>query len=88
VSFAHLAARLAHVTGRDVRYTDLPVEVTRAQLLAAGVADWRVEDTLALYASIRAGEMAAVTDTVQQLLGVEARSADAFLRDHAFTFGA
>lgn len=88
VTFRHLAARLALVTGSEVGYVDLAVEEARRKMQDQGLADWLVEDRLALYASFRAGKAARVTEVVKQITGFEARSADAFLRDHSFTFGA
>lgn len=88
VSMETIAAKIARITDKPVSYVDLTRDQARTRLLESGMDAWRADDVLAMYALLRAGHGATVTDTIRRLLGYEPRSVDHFVREHAFTFGA
>lgn len=79
LSGAQLARRISAVFARDVGYADLPAQQAREQLLASGLGPWEVEGALELYAWVREGGAATVTDDVPQLTGQLARPVEDWL---------
>ncbi|GGK00132.1 hypothetical protein GCM10010123_32530 [Pilimelia anulata] len=86
VTFADAAAAISAAAGRPVRYVATDPAETRAALLAGGVSAEYADLLLLLYAGIRAGHSAPVTDTVERLLGRPARDLAAFAAEHAATW--
>ena len=78
-----IASDISEVSGRRVEYIDMPEDVMRQGMLAAGLPQMMVDFLLDLHAAYKAGEMAVVTETVQQLTGRPATSFRVFARDHA-----
>jgi NAD(P)H dehydrogenase (quinone) len=63
------ARQLAIATGRPIRYQNETVEEAYASRAGYGAPDWEVEGWVTTYTAIAAGEVALVTDTVEQLTG-------------------
>lgn len=82
ITMPQAAAELAQVTGRDIRYVDLPAEQFRANLVGAGVPDWLADSLVALYGAIRAGHAATVTNEVEKATGRPARAYREFAEDN------
>ena len=82
VTYTDIAAALTAELGHDVRYVDVPPEVTRGNLLGFGLPAEQVDDIVALFAIFRAGYASTVTSVVRDVLGREPRTLATFLRDH------
>ena len=78
------AARvIGDVTGRAVRYVDVPEDAARQAMLGAGMPSWMVEAMLELHAIDKAGYAAVVTDEVEKLTGARAQSFEDFAKRSA-----
>lgn len=82
VTYTDIAVALTAELGHDVRYVDVPPEVTRGNLLGFGLPAEQVDDIVALFAIFRAGYASTVTSTVRDVLGREPGALAAFLHDH------
>jgi NAD(P)H dehydrogenase (quinone) len=78
-SLAEAAATVTRVTGREVRYQPETLEEAYDSRAAYGAPDWQVEAWVSTYTAIAAGEMAEVTDHVEQVAGRPARSLEQVL---------
>ncbi len=86
LSFDAMADAITQALGRKVAYVHVPPDYARKQMLAEGVPRWLVDDMLVLFASIREGYGAAVSDTVARVTGQKARTFHQFARDYAAAF--
>jgi uncharacterized protein YbjT (DUF2867 family) len=86
VTYDDVAAALTAELGHEVRYTDVPAEVTRDNLLGFGLPAGQVEDILALFEIFRAGYASTVLPTVQEVLGRAPRSLATFVHDYRSAF--
>jgi uncharacterized protein YbjT (DUF2867 family) len=77
------AATLSSVTGRKIRYVDVPEAAARGAMLGLGMPAWMVDAMLELHAVDKAGYAAVVTDDVTKLTGTPARSFADFAKEHA-----
>ena len=66
---AGYAAVLSDVLDRPVRFVDVPPEAAREAMLSGGMPADYVDAILELLAAMKAGEVDAVTDTVQRVTG-------------------
>lgn len=80
------AAVLTRVLGREVRYVDVPPEALRDAMVKAGLPVVYANALLDLYALIRGGHAAGVTDTVRSLLGRAPGSFPAWVQRHKGAF--
>jgi uncharacterized protein YbjT (DUF2867 family) len=87
VGYRDVAAELSRVTGTHIEYVDVPPAAARDNLVASGMPDWLIEHLDGVFARIRAGELAATTDTVAVLTGRSPHSIAEFTTDHANAFG-
>jgi uncharacterized protein YbjT (DUF2867 family) len=71
-------AQIAEVLG--VEYVDVPPEVARRELAAAGMPGWLVDHLDGVFALIRSGALAETTDVVRAVTGREPRDFAAFAR--------
>jgi len=79
LSYADVAAHVSAVFARQVDYQDMPEHITRQQMLASGLSPWQTDGTIELYDWIRQGGAKAVTSSVRDLTGQEARPIDDWL---------
>ena len=86
LAYAQMAAALSSATGSDVVFVDVPDEVAREGLVAAGLPDWVVTHLGSLFPLVREGALAPTTDTVRKLTGRDPRSFADFAHDHAEAF--
>ena len=86
VTYDDVAAAFATELGHDVRYVDVPPEVSRQNLLGFGLPAGQVDDILALFAIFRAGYASTVTPTVANVLGRAPRSLATFVHDYRWAF--
>lgn len=85
LSYYDVASRLSSVWGREIRYVDVADDAVRASLLAVGLDEWFAGALVGLYQDYRRsgtdGYASVMTDTVERLTGVAARSLDALLSE-------
>ncbi|MEO6145347.1 MAG: SDR family oxidoreductase [Dermatophilaceae bacterium] len=86
VTYEDVAEALSAELGHEVRYIDVPPEVTRDNLLGFGLPAGQVEDILALFEIFRAGYASTVLPTVQEVLGRAPRSLATFVHDYRSAF--
>jgi uncharacterized protein YbjT (DUF2867 family) len=86
VSYGDVAAELSHATGTHVEYVDVPPRAARERLVASGMPDWLIVHLDGVFAKIRAGELAATTDSVALLTGRAPRTIADFVTDHRDAF--
>lgn len=67
LTYSNVASRISEVFARQVRYSSLPDEQAREELLGSGMAPWDVEGTLELFAWIRAGGAGQLTSHVREV---------------------
>jgi NAD(P)H dehydrogenase (quinone) len=80
LTLTEVAMELSAAAGRPVRYEIETIEQAYASRAQFSAPHWEVTGWVSSYAAIGAGEMAAVSDTVQRLTGHEAISFAEFLR--------
>ena len=86
VTYADVAAVLTTELGHDVRYVDVPPDVTRNNLLGFGLPAGQVDDIVALFAIFRAGLASGVSPVVQEVLGRAPSSLGTFVHDYRSAF--
>lgn len=69
LSLAEAARTISEVTGRGTRYLAETVEQAYASRSHYGAPEWQLDAWVSTYLAIAAGELAAVTDTVERLTG-------------------
>ena len=79
LSFDEMAAELATVVGRDIRYAQRPVQEIRNDLSARGWPDWHIDDYLLIHGD---SASALVTTCVKDIIGTVPTSFLTFLRRH------
>jgi uncharacterized protein YbjT (DUF2867 family) len=84
VAYAEVAALMAAIVGRDVRYEAIAPERFRADLEASGIPAWRAGD-LAAIASAYADADNRPADGVAHLAGRPPTPIERFLEDHRAT---
>jgi uncharacterized protein YbjT (DUF2867 family) len=85
LNHAEIAAKLSVLTGRVIRYLDLPPEELAGMITAQGAPPRFADDVATLFAEVAGGTLAATTNTVTDLTGRPARTFDEFLADHRDT---
>jgi uncharacterized protein YbjT (DUF2867 family) len=83
ITYADAAAELSAAIGHDVRFEDVPDDVAREGILAAGLPELVAGQLLTIYGRLRAGDAEQVTNTVAALTGRPPRDFATFARDHA-----
>ena len=83
---ADQAAALATVLGQPVDMVDVPEDVAREHMTAAGMSPEYVDGALAGQAYVRAGRNAIITDDVRRILARPPRSYAEWAADHASVF--
>jgi uncharacterized protein YbjT (DUF2867 family) len=66
LTYSNVAARISEVFARHVRYSDLPEDRAREELLGSGLAPWDVEGLLELFAWIREGGAGQLTSHTRE----------------------
>jgi NAD(P)H dehydrogenase (quinone) len=79
LTFAEMAATVAEVTGRPVRYHAETVPEAYASRASYGAPEWQVDAWVSTYTAVAAGELAAVSPAVEELTGHPATSLAALL---------
>lgn len=84
IGFDEVAAGLTRAVGREVRYVDVPTENAVAGLVGSGVPDFAAAQIGNVFAALRDGAQAEVTDDLERLTGRVGGGLGRFLR-HALT---
>jgi NAD(P)H dehydrogenase (quinone) len=82
LTLGEVAALLAVLQGKPIRYRDETLEQARASRAPYGAPDWQVEAWISTYTAIAAGELATVSDAVERLAGHPATSLAEYVRAH------
>jgi uncharacterized protein YbjT (DUF2867 family) len=88
LTYPQVADTLGRVLGRGIEFIDAPEPAVREGLIASGMPNWFADGFLGLFAELRRGITATVTNSVQDLTGRPATTLEAFLTDHAPVFSA
>ena len=86
LTYSNVATRISEVFARQVRYSSLPEEQAREELLGSGLAPWDVEGTLELFAWIRAGGACELTSHVREVTRHAPRGLNDWLEGARATF--
>ncbi|HEY8840568.1 MAG TPA: SDR family oxidoreductase [Candidatus Dormibacteraeota bacterium] len=86
LSMAEVAEKLSAVTGKTVRYVDVPPEEANRARLAAGMPPYLAEGLDELFAERRNGKESKVWATIEEVFGWHPTSFDTFARRHAAIF--
>lgn len=69
LTLAQVARTITEVTGRATTYQQETIEQAYASRRPSGVPNWQLDAWVSTYTAIAAGDLALVTDTVEQLTG-------------------
>ena len=83
MSYGDMVAKIAAAIGRPLRLVDLPFEVVRDGMVAAGVPLTQADGVMRYFEEgVKAGKIYPPTPTMAELLGRPPRSFDDWVRDH------
>ena len=83
LSYSEVAAIMSEVSGRQIRFVDVPESVARQAMLGQHMPDWMVDLILELCAWSKAGGASEMNTTVADILGRPAHTVREFARDYA-----
>ena len=86
IGYRDVAAELARVLGRPVRYVDVPDEVATEALVDAGLPGFAAQHVVNVFGELRRGVAQTPTSTVEHLTGRAPAGFAAFAREHAGEF--
>jgi uncharacterized protein YbjT (DUF2867 family) len=86
VSYPELATRISGITGRSIRYVNIPCEQMRAVMMGNGLPVWLVTALLDLDEFYRSGKGAGSDRALAELLGRAPHRLDQFLKEQAEAF--
>lgn len=87
ITWGQIAAELSSAAGGEVEFVDVPDEVAKQGLIAAGTPEFVAEQLITIFGQLRHGVAKQATDGVHALTGARPRSFAEFARDHAHLFG-
>jgi len=83
---ADVASTVSTVSGKEIRYVDVPETAARDAMLQAHIPQWQVDALLELHAINKQSLWDAVSSDVEKVTGKPATSFTQFARDHAERF--
>jgi uncharacterized protein YbjT (DUF2867 family) len=86
LDYTTLAAKIAKVAGREVKYLDIPLEAQKKAMLEQGTPEWLVTALLELQEYYLAGKGGETDDLLGRLLGRAPITMDEFLSENASEF--
>ncbi|MGS0684896.1 NmrA family NAD(P)-binding protein [Nakamurella sp. GG22] len=86
LTYSQVAQQLSDVTCRPISYIDVPPDDAAQQMRTSGISEPAVTQILEIFAGLRRGEYATVTDEVPRLTGRPASTLTHFVRQHAAAF--
>ncbi len=87
LSYAEAAAIVSEAVGETFTFVDISPSECRADLLAAGIDGWFVDEILEWFTLFREGQVGAVSDAVETVSGRAPRSLSDFVRQNLTQFG-
>ena len=88
LSFAEVVQKVSTITGKPLKFVDVPEATWRQQMLSAGAPPPVVESLLCYFAEgIKAGRTNHLTPTVAELLGRPAGTLEQWAKDHIAALG-
>lgn len=88
LSYAEAARIVSKATGETFTFVDIPPRECRADLLAAGIDAWFVDEILEWFALFRHGRVGGVSDAVETVSGRAPRALSDFVQGNLANFGA
>ena len=82
LTLGEIAATLAEASGKRIEYADETLAEARSSRASYGAPDWQVDAWISTYTAIAAGELAAVSDTVERVTGRPAQTLAEFCAAH------
>jgi uncharacterized protein YbjT (DUF2867 family) len=86
LGIGEVAGILSEVTGREIKYVDVPEAAARDGMLQAGVPQWQVDLVIELHAVNKQNRWSAVTSDIEKVTGAPPTDFAQFARDHAEKF--
>jgi uncharacterized protein YbjT (DUF2867 family) len=86
LSMAEVAERLSVVTGKTIRYVNIPPEEAKQANLARGVPPYNAEALFELFAERRRGKESQVSSVISEVFGWKPTSFQEFAQRHAAIF--
>ncbi|SFA78034.1 MULTISPECIES: SDR family oxidoreductase [unclassified Bacillus (in: firmicutes)] len=86
ISYHEIANILSDVTGKSIKYVDVPAESARQSMLDAGMPAETVDALVELYHINKIGYTAEVSNTVEEIIGQKATSFETFAKDYQEAF--
>jgi len=86
VSFDEIAEILLRVTGKPVKYQDVPRDAGKQAMEQSGMSEWQAESVSQLMDDYREGKMAKVSGDVEKVTGRKAKSVQLFIAENAAAF--
>ena len=86
LSMAEVAERLSVVTGKTIRYVNIPPEEAKQANLARGVPPYNAEALFELFAERRRGKESQVSTVIPEVFGFQPTSFEQFAQRHAAIF--
>ena len=86
VSNDEIAERISRISGREVKYVDIPEAAQRKAMLDAGMPEWQVNALIELQQYYVSGKSAGPADTLAKVLGRAPRRLDPFLEENKDSF--
>lgn len=83
LTIADVARAIGEVSGRAIRYVDVPEQAAKGAMLNLGMLEWMVDGMMELHALDKAGHAAVVTGDVQAITGRAPTAFPAFVQAHA-----
>jgi uncharacterized protein YbjT (DUF2867 family) len=83
LTIEHAARVIGEVTGRAIRYVDVPEEAARKGMLDAGMPAWMVDAMMELHAVDKAGYAAAIAPDLVELIGRPSQTFEEFAKLNA-----
>ncbi len=83
ITIADAARAISEVTGRTIRYVDVPEEAAKSAMLGMQMPAWMVDAMMELHAIDKAGYASAVSENAEKLLGRKPMSFSAFAQKNA-----
>jgi uncharacterized protein YbjT (DUF2867 family) len=86
LTFQQVADILTRVTGKPVKYVDVPRDAAKQAMLGAGMTERYAEAISELMDDYRAGKMSAVTPDVERVTGRKPRTLEQFVTENRAAF--
>jgi uncharacterized protein YbjT (DUF2867 family) len=83
ITVADAASEISKVSGRTVKYVDVPETAARSAMSGMGMPGWMVDAMMELHAVDKAGYAAGTTKDAEKILGRAPRTFAQFAKDHA-----